>query len=158
MKKTAFMKTVAVALFLAAAMPSSAADLLTVTGTDGSPKKIELAKIQKVHFEGEKMVITHSEGTHEVSLDGLQLSFDDKTSTGISSEIGDANGIAVTIADGVITVSAQTDIALDVFVYSLQGQTAAVVKGTGKVSLDTNSLPKGAYILKANNKTYKFIR
>ncbi len=156
--KKAFLKTVAAALFIATAMPSSAADLLTVTGSDGTPKKVELAQIQKVHFEGEKMVITHSEGTHEVSLDGLQLSFDEKTSTGIISDANIADDIAVTIANGNITITAQNDKSFNVFVYSLQGQTATAIKGNGTITLDTNSLSKGAYILKVNDKVYKFIR
>lgn len=143
------------ALMLAA---SAQATVLTVNHSTDQTTQVDIKKISKIKFVDGMMNIMHTEGTEQIALDDIdQLRFD-LVATSIKDIAADIDGLKVSVVAGLITVTATPETAIRLKVYNLNGYNVAAAAGVGVVSLDITDLPSGIYIVKANDKTIKFIR
>lgn len=156
MKINSLLKTTVLILMLVPTM-TAFAKMLNVSA-NGQKTSVDIAKISKIHFEGSQMVVTHVEGTHQFGLGDIDSIFFDMQTTAIENVSAVLDELSVAINGGVITVNAASDATIKVNVYSLRGLSVAATSGVGTATLDLNTLTPGVYIVKANNKTIKFIR
>lgn len=156
MKKTVLKSgVISLALMLAA---SASATVLTVKHGSDQTTQVDITKISRIHFENGQMVITHTDGTHQIDLGDIQHMRFDLTATSIADINTTIDDINVIIAHGFITVNSAEGTPIKLNVYNLSGFNVAASDGVGSVGLDLGTLPAGIYIVKANNKTIKFIR
>lgn len=158
MKINSLKAVIGAALVAGVALSGSAENKLVVNGADGSKKEHGLADISKIKFAGDSMVVTTSAGEAAYQLSSIaKLTFDLVTTADaeIQASLNDVN---VTVAGGVLTVTSTDNAPVDMRVYNIQGVAVATVKGEGSALVDLNSLAKGVYIVKANNKTIKITR
>lgn len=137
---------------------SAPAKLLTVKHGAGQTTQVGITKINRIHFDNGVMQIEHSEGTHQIAISDIdQMRFDLETTSvdNISETLDD---LTISVASGFVTVSAAAETAIKLNVYDLRGYNVAAADGFGSVSIDLSTLASGVYIVKANDKTIKFIR
>ncbi len=143
------------ALMLAA---SAQATVLTVKHGTDLTTQVDIKKISKIKFADGMMHIMHTEGTEQIALGDIdQLRFD-LVASSIKDIAADIDDLKVSVAAGHITVTVTPETAIRLNVYNLNGYNVAAADGIGVVSLNLTDLPSGIYIVKANDKTIKFIR
>lgn len=131
---------------------------VVITALDGNVSKINIADINRITFDGAEMTVATANGNSVFNVaDVDNIAFDLSTSAAdeISARLDD---IEVKVSGGVLTVSGPQGKLLSVSVYNLKGIPVNQNAGTESVSVDFNAMPAGIYIVKANDKTIKFIR
>lgn len=143
------------ALMLAA---SAQATVLTVKHSTDQTTQVDIKKINKIKFTDGMMNIMHTEGTEQIALGDIdQLRFDFVASS-IKDIAADIDDLKISVVAGLITVTAPPETAIRLMAYNLKGYKVASAAGVGAVDLDLTPFPTGIYIVKANDKTIKFIR
>ena len=130
---------------------------MVLNGSDGSKTEIPVSSIKSITFGGTKMYMI-TDGPQEfdvLKLDNIKF---DMASAGESINRVFDDGVEVSINGGVIEVKSAAGDAINVAVYNLSGVCVMHTAGTGNSSVDMNPLAKGIYVVKANNKTIKYIR
>lgn len=144
---------------LAATAIATADDKLIVTGTDSKQAEISLAGISQITFDGDKMTVETANGNFDYQLALVDnLSFDLEASALDNIEASLRKDISVSVSGGILTVNATAGQPLSVAVYNLKGVLVTRQAGVENVSIDFNPMAQGVYIVKANDKTIKFIR
>lgn len=117
-----------------------------------------LSDISKLSFADGKMVVTMTDkSTKEVALStSLALKFDN-TATAISHVSGTGSSLKIAY-DGSQLSAAGLERAADAAIYSVGGQKMLSLKSWNGSSVSTESLADGVYILKVNNKSFKFVK
>lgn len=133
---------------------------LNVAG-EGSSKlgSVILTTASEISFADGNMVVTNGSDSQSFSLSEIaELTFDITMSAteNISEDL--AGDISVSMADGVLTVTVPDGAPVAVSVFSMAGYQVASSAATGTVTIDLKPLAPGAYIIRANQKTIKFIR
>lgn len=141
------------------AFAEDGAPTMTIAGKS-DPITIEVSSISKITFDGTKMLIDKADGSIEMDIaDVTNIVFDAEVSAQESIAADFADDFAVRFDYGVMTLSVAGGKTADVAIYNAYGQciaTAAGIKGEWSKSLtDLNS---GVYIIRVNNKTFKFSR
>lgn len=136
---------------------SVSAKVLTVTHADKTTQ-VDITQINRIRFDGGNMNIEHSNGTHQIPITDIENMRFDMQQTSVDNVTETLDELTVSFAWGVLTVSADEQTAIRLNVYDLRGYNVAAADGVGFVTLDLNSLANGIYIVKANDKTIKFIR
>ena len=136
---------------------SVSAKVLTVIHAKGTTQ-VDITRIDRIHFDSGNMNIEHSNGTHQIPLSDIENMRFDMESTSVDNVTSTLEELTVSFASGVVTVTADDQTAIRLNVYDLRGYNVAAADGAGFVTLDLNSLANGIYIVKANDKTIKFIR
>ena len=151
-----------IALFMALGMMSATAfsqDIikLNVKGNDAT-SEYDIAKIQNIKFDGEKMIVNHLEGSDEFQLDEInRMDFDIVSGIDAVYEKETADGLHVAINHGVLKATqAEGEIALRIF--TLDGKAVDAAKADAELTYSLESLPKGTYVILVNKKAIKFIR
>ena len=118
-----------------------------------------ISSISKITFEGNTMNIATSDGVKTADVLALEnITFSMKTSATDNIVKDFEDGISISSRKGVIEVSAKSDVDIKIDIFSMGGNHIMRVNGGGNASADLTQLPAGIYIVKANNKTIKFIR
>lgn len=117
-----------------------------------------LNDISKLSFAGDKMVVTMTDkSSKEVALStSLVLKFDN-TETAISHVSGAGSSLKLAY-DGSLLSAAGLDRSADAAIYSVGGQKVLNLKSWNGSPVSTESLADGVYILKVNNKSFKFVK
>ena len=109
----------------------------------------------KLTFNGDKVIITYSNGENsgEVDMESVVISF--TTSTGIGAiSTYQFNGIV----DGTLNIGNIAD-GTPIVVYNTSGSIGASVKSSGNsAQIDINGQPSGIYLLKAGKQVVKFVK
>ncbi|MDO5333424.1 MAG: T9SS type A sorting domain-containing protein [bacterium] len=145
----------AVAFMLSA---GASAESLKLKDVSGNETKVDLATLSHIDFNANQMVVHATSGEHTFSLADIDHMKFDMEMTGIETTEATLDDLNVAVENGLISVTSASGSAIAVAVYSIGGYTVAMEQGEGFVSVDLSQLPKGIYIVKANDKTIKFIR
>lgn len=139
---------------------SAGADNLVVTGTNGVQTKVAIPDISRITFDGDNMkILTTTDGEQIfaiVDLDNMKFDVVSSSIDDITADLGD--DISIASSGGVMTISSGAGASVNVVVFSINGSLVTMQSGVGRVSIDFNTVTPGVYIVKANNKTIKFIR
>lgn len=138
--------------------PGVSAKVLTVTLGSGAKTQVELSKISRIHFNSGTMNIEHADGTHQIALGDIEHIRFDLVATSLDDITKSLDELMISFAAGKVSANADADTAIKLDVYDLKGYKVAAAGGVGSVSLDLSGLASGMYIVKANDKTIKFIR
>lgn len=118
-----------------------------------------LDELEKVTFDGDEMVVHHSEGETRFNLGDIdRLAFDLDMTQGVDMVTELCDDIKVELFGGVFKATAADNFPLLVDVYTSGGQLVAHRSGKGFVSVDFNDKAQGIYIIRVNDKTIKFRR
>lgn len=136
------------------------ADNLVITGSNGVQTKVAITDISRITFDGDNMkILTTSNGEQVFAIgDFNNMKFDVVSSSidDITADLGD--DISIVSSGGVMTICSAAGASVNVVVFSINGSLVMMQSGVGSVSVDFNTVTPGVYIIKANNKTIKFIR
>lgn len=135
------------------------ADNLVITGSNGVQTKVAITDISRITFDGDNMkILTTTNGEQVFAIgDFNNMKFDVVSSIDdITADLGD--DISIVSSGGVMTISSAAGGSVNVVVFSINGSLVTMQSGVGSVSVDFNTVTPGVYIVKANNKTIKFIR
>lgn len=141
------------------AVNAMADDKLVIGSNGGNDTQISVGSISQITFNNGEMIIATADGSQKFQLASIaDMHFDLATSAidDIIAPLGD--NISVKVSGGILQVTTPADTPIAVSVYDMRGMPVTALKGFGSVSVDFNSLAKGAYIVRANNKTIKFTR
>lgn len=160
MKKTTRLLTAVASglacLTMTAANPTPA---IVIKGSTGE-SAYEINKVKNITFEGTTMKVDTGEATTSydvLSLSGITFDFSGIPS-GIDGISVGGDEVTLSMNGGVLTATAPDGIAVNLAVYSINGVTVRKASAMAQVDIDLNELPKGVYIIKANNKTFSYMR
>lgn len=146
------------ALALGATLSAVADDKLVVNGTDGSKTEHAISEIARIKFDGSRMLVTTTTGDKEYQIDAIARLTFDLVSTANAEIKASLDDLTVEISGGILTVTSAKGAPVDIRLFNLQGHAVAAVKSDAAASFDLNTLTKGVYIVKANNKVIKLTR
>lgn len=109
----------------------------------------------KLTFNGDKVIITYSNGENsgEVDMESVVITF--TTSTGIGAI---STYLFNGIVDGTLNIGNIAD-GTPIVVYNTSGSIVASVKSSGNsAQIDINGQPSGIYLLKAGKQVVKFVK
>ena len=148
------------ALSLLAVGKASADQKMVVTDTSTSTVlgSFGLGDISKLSFAEGKMTVTmNDKSTQDVALStSLVLQFED-VATAIS-QVDAAKGKLQVAYDGEFLSFAGLGGVADAAVYSMGGEKVLGLKGWNGKPVSVASLGRGVYIIKVNNKSFKFVK
>lgn len=131
--------------------------------TDSSTKtvmaSVKLGDVKKLTFSDGKLVVTLADlTTQETPLTTrLALTFGESTTTSISPVKEENGQLKLLLDDGQLAVKGLSE-ATDATLYTVGGQVVTSLKGWDGSPVSTTALGEGVYILKLNNKTFKFVK
>ena len=130
-----------------------------VIGTEGNVKEYSLEEIQRLTFQEETFTVMFNSnlGDEIFRYDDVQSIQFGPVSTGLENiRIDDAAGKFAISYDGtILSISGCSDKA-QLTVYDISGRPIISQNINGNAAISTESLNSGVYILKINNKTFKF--
>lgn len=127
-----------------------------VLNGENAATAIPINTITRLTFDGANMVIATADGKSQVDVLSLKSITFDLVDLSVESLVTADNGVTVSCNGGVVTAQAQNDLPLTVDVYALSGMRVMTANATGQVSVDLNPLTSGVYVIRVNNKTFKF--
>lgn len=132
---------------------------LTITGTF-EPVKIAVADISRITFDGTTMVVDKAGGNLSIDIaDVTDMVFDGLVSAQESIAADFADEFIVSFDYGVMSLSVADGKTVDMGLYNAGGQCVAAQSGIhGEWSMLLQDLPGGVYIIRLNNRTFKFTR
>lgn len=149
----------AAAMLAAVGLQANAEDdnKMVLNTSDGSTA-IPVNTISRLSFDGNTMTIATDEGESKVdvlTLRNITFSLAVQAVDEITKDFGDLN---VAFISGVVTADVPDNMFVNIDVYSLGGVRMLAVGAQGHVSADLNALSPGVYVVKVNNKVFKFTR
>lgn len=143
---------------LALASSTQANDKLVVSEKGGTTTQIEISQISEITFDGNTMVVRTPDKPLEFLTDNIEEMVFDLTVTGVDSVAAELGDITVTTEKGIVRIDAAGDAQIALDVYDMNGSRVISLRGAGSLTADLSDLPSGIYIIKANDKTIKFLR
>ena len=143
---------------IALAFSAQAKDKLVVSEKGGTKTQIEISQISEITFDGNTMVVKTPDRPLEFPTDNIEEVTFDLTVTGVEDITADLDGLIVAATGGTVRVDAAPDAPLTLDVFDMTGRRVISLNGVGSLSADMTPLPAGIYIIKANDKTIKYIR
>ncbi len=148
------------ALLLMAGATAKAQTDVVVTKLNGEEQKFDLADVSKFYFgDGAMNVVTLPAGTATALnlSDLMNIRFVSRTNA-IDNIAGNGNqGVKFAYDGNRLSVSGM-DNAASAAIYSADGRKMMGADHWDGTPVETTSLPKGVYIFKVNNNTFKFIK
>lgn len=130
---------------------------MVVTTTSSEVKKIEVSAQTRITFSKDltKMNVTVPDGTQTFDVDDIaNIVFTiDSTSEVTEQEFDE---LKISHSAGIVTISGPEDI--EYSVWNMSANMVASGAGNQIVTVDLTAVSPGVYIIKANNKTLKFIK
>lgn len=143
---------------LTVTLPAAADKGVTVHMANGEDVQLPFARIERIDFGGGAMHLKDTDGTvtdipyASVTDIRFDLEIDPNSVTDATFE-----SMTLGINRGLISISAPDGTDVDLSIFSLSGQTVSSQRLKAPCTLDLNGLDKGVYIIKANDKTLKYI-
>ncbi len=158
MNKKNFLALAALAVLAVGSVQADSKLVVTDSSTKTVVASAKLGDVKKLTFTGGKLVVTLSDlTTQETPLTAhLALTFGEST-TSISPVAGENGQLKIQLSGEQLAVSGLSA-ATDATLYAVGGQVVASLKGWDGSPVSTAALGKGIYILKLNNKTFKFVK
>lgn len=129
---------------------------LVVNSPDGQKTYVPVGTISEITFSDAGMtLVTPNENMTFAFSDISEITIDAKIDN-IENATAELSDLTVKVQDGILSATAAGRI--DVTVYNTQGQQVATTTANDEVNLDLNTLTKGVYIVRINNKTIKLTR
>lgn len=153
-------KTIAaVALLALAGVQAQAQTEVVVTKLSGGQEKFELADMSKLTFgDGAMSVVMLTKPVASLSLSDLQNIRFVSASDAIGSIVGDGSQGVRSSYDGDRLSVTGVDGSASAAVFTTDGRKMFGEEHWDGTSVDVSALPKGVYIFKVNNNTFKFIK
>lgn len=129
-----------------------------VLNTADGNTAIPLKSISKLTFDGSKMTVSTVDGDSEVDVFSLQNITFQLAVQSVDNISKDFDGLNVSFQSGVVTATESDNGTININVYALSGTHMLNVASQGQASADLNTLAPGVYVIKINNKTFKFTR
>ena len=162
--KNNYIRKIAAAMFVALVMPFSAqaqtddGTMLKIRTTDDCEVSVPLDNVRKLTFGDDSFTLfTVSEGeNYGFKYDEVMKIMFEDVATGIDEQIAsEADGINIAY-DGTFLRITGCKKASQLIVYDISGRPVISQRIQGNAVLSTENLGAGVYILKVNNKTFKF--
>lgn len=116
--------------------------------------KVDLSEINRISFTEEALSVDKKDGTNERYSYKATVSFIDNSTDGIGKAEAVANNVRVHARENLIYIEGAEQGRIEV--YALNGtQCLAVAQWNGQ-PVDVSALPKGIYVLKVGNASFKF--
>lgn len=131
---------------------------MIVTDRSSASTEIPVTTGTRISFSKDLSKMLISSGTSDnplaFDIDGIaKIAFDMKSS--VNSNFGDPDELEISNRGGIVTISAPQSI--DYAVWDSAGRQILAGRGDQTVTLDFTVKTAGIYIIRANNKTVKFI-
>lgn len=132
---------------------------MNVTTTSAEVKKIEVTTQTRITFSKDlnEMIVStgNPDQTQKFTVDEItNIVFTIDSTTDIAEQPFD--DLAISHSDGIVTISGTGTI--DFAVWNTSGALVTSGRGSDTVNVDLSAASAGIYIIKANNKTLKFIK
>ena len=142
------------------AFPAFADDVVTfrVTGSDGTVREFALDDINRLAFQEETFVMIFNNAAPDETFryeDVLKMQFGNVGHTAVQNITDDAEGISISYDGSVLSISGCADRQI-INIYDVAGRPVISQRVSGSAQIGTQQLSAGVYILKTNNKTFKF--
>jgi len=131
---------------------------MVVTTTSSEVKKIEVSTQTRITFSKDltKMIVSenNSDKTQTMDVNNIaNIVFTIDSSDGLTDH--NLDDLIISHSGGIVTISGAETI--EYSVWDMSAAQVACGRGNQTVTIDFTALPAGVYIIKANNKTIKFI-
>lgn len=146
---------------LALALPVVAAEpeIVIVSTNGANTKKIELTPTTRITFntaEGKMILLPSADvAPMEFPVEGIEKITFDLTTNSVEDIDADLNGISIENRHGLVTITAPGEFAYGA--WNANGVAVAAGNANGTVTIDFSIMPRGIYIIKANDKILKFV-
>lgn len=145
------------ALLLAA--PVSARDVTVFVNGASEGQKFSVQLLDKIYFDSGKLVFNHDGQETSVPLSIINKISFDNTATGIGPAAATADGVKAFVSGNEIRLVGYNHAKpLAAALYGVNGTRVMSVKALDADAIDIASLPKGLYILKLGNSTFKLYK
>lgn len=122
------------------------------------PVNFELARIQKITFDGETMLIQNADGTEQFNMRDIEkMVFASVSGVEEIVDFDLGNDLAISIRHGELTAR-QEGQDLNLRIYDLNGRSIDTRSANSELNYSLNALSAGTYIIVVNDKAIKFIR
>ena len=159
MKKPIKLLSLAIATVAGGLCPLRADTGITVVSKDQSVQGFTFDDVKQISFSNGSMVVELAEKSESIALTDISFICFDREVSAQESIIADlSDGLELTVADGIATITMAGNAPLHVLVCTIDGKIITSVATTGSTSVDLRDQPNGAYIIKANNKLIKFTK
>lgn len=151
----------ALALMLLPAAMATAQVRLVVVPRDGSAaKRINLDDIKRIDFlgDGNHFSIETPELRYAYSFDYVQSIKFEGLVNDISSTRTPEDGMRISYKEGQLIVSGMCDAVTHADIFDLNGCSRVSLPHYHGEPIDVSGLPKGAYIFRVGNRSFKFLR
>ena len=158
MRKTKLLFTLLVALAVHSASGQTKVEVIPVEG--GASTTFELADIKKMTFgEGNLGIIAQDEAspTFSMPLGNVRIIKFVDASSSIGKNVSADNSIEISYRSGMLTATGIGN-PVKAVIYGADGRTVYSENRWEGEPISVASLPEGVYILKVNNKTFKFAK
>lgn len=116
--------------------------------------KVDLSEVHRISFTEEALSVDKKDGTNERYSYKATVSFIDNSTDGIGKAEAVANNVRVYARENLIYIEGAEQGRVEVF--ALNGtQCLAVAQWSGQ-PVDVSALPKGVYVLKVGDASFKF--
>lgn len=119
---------------------------------------IPLKSISKITFDGSKMTVSTTGGDSDVDVFSLQNITFQLAVQSVDNISKDFDGLNVSFKSGIVTATASDDESISIDVYAMSGTHMLNATAQGQTTADLNALVPGVYVVKVNDKTFKFTR
>lgn len=145
------------ALLLAA--PVSARDVTVFINGASEGQKFSVQLLDKLYFDNGKLVFNHDGQEMSVNLSVINKISFDNTPSGIGTAAATADGVKAFVSgEEIRLVGYDHAKPLAAALYGVNGTRVLSVKALDADAIDIASLPKGIYILKLGNSTFKLYK
>lgn len=146
-------------LALMFAVKASARDVTVFLNGMSEGQTFSLQLLDKIYFSDGNLVLNRSGEETKVPLSMIKKLCFPNTSTGVSqTSVADADIKAFVVGDDIKLVGYDHSKPLAADLYGMNGSRYMSVKALTSDALNVASLPKGIYILKLGNKTFKLYK
>ena len=152
----------ALALAASVMLPFSASadDVVTfrITGSDGTVKEYALDDINRLAFQEESFTMIFNNGAGDELFryeDVLKMNFGSMEHTAIQNVADEEGGITISYSGDMLSIDGCTA-GTRMMVYDISGRPVMGSTVSGSAQISTQQLSAGVYILRINNKTFKF--
>lgn len=134
---------------------------LIVTYKSGAARQFDVTKIGEISFNNNNMIMFLTNGFKEsLNMSDIQKMTFDVQITGAGLEKVEAcagAGLQISLENKIMTLTERNGKEIEISVYNANGGQILKTKGLGKILINFNEMTSGAYILKANDKSIKYI-
>ncbi len=133
---------------------------LVVTSKSLASKEFDLNKIKELAFINNNMLVFMTDGLYEsLNIKDIQKITFDVVINGSLEKVEDCVGadLSISVYNKILTLTELNGNEIEVMLYGMNGEPIMNTKGKGTIQIDFNTLSPGIYIIRANDKSIKYI-